>query len=59
MTDAVMSFPGFSPIDNQDLSRSRDGQAERQAIEDAIRALRVIKRDRLNFPGWESGSSGA
>jgi hypothetical protein len=37
----------------QHLSQSQDGQAERQAIEDAIRALRVIKRNRLNFPDWE------
>jgi hypothetical protein len=37
----------------QQLSRTQDGHAERQAIEDAIRALRVIKRDRLNFPDWD------
>jgi hypothetical protein len=42
----------------QQLSRSQDGHAERRAIEDAIRALRVIKRDRLNFPDWESPMSG-
>jgi len=43
----------------QALSDAQDGHAERQAIQDAIRALRVIKRDRLNFPDWESGSRGA
>ena len=42
----------------QQLSRTQDGHAEREAIEDAIRALRVIKRDRLNFPDWESPMSG-
>jgi hypothetical protein len=43
----------------QALSDAQEKQAERQAIQDAIRALRVIKRDRLNFPDWESGSRGA
>jgi hypothetical protein len=43
----------------QALSQSQDGQAEREAIEHAIGALKVIKRDRLNFPDWESGSRGA
>jgi hypothetical protein len=32
----------------------QDEHAEREAIQDAIRALRVIKRDRLGFPDWES-----
>ena len=43
----------------QQLSRTQDAHAERQEIEDAIRALRVIKRDRLNFPDWESRMSGS
>jgi hypothetical protein len=43
----------------QDLSDAQEGQAERQAIQDAIRALRVIKRDKLNFPDWEANSRGA
>ena len=43
----------------QQLSQSQDGQAERKAIQDAINALRFIKRDRLAFPDWESSSSGA
>jgi hypothetical protein len=42
----------------QALSESQGGQAERRAIEDAIRALGVIKRDSLNFPDWESGLRG-
>jgi hypothetical protein len=37
----------------QAVSNSTDSQAERQAIEDALAALRVLKRDRLNFPDWE------
>ena len=40
----------------QQLSQSQDEQGERQAIEDAIRALRVIERDRLGFPDWDSDS---
>jgi hypothetical protein len=43
----------------QQLNRSQDGHVEREAIEDAIRALRVIKRYRLNFPDWESAMSGS
>lgn len=31
---------------------SRD--AEQQAIADALRALRVLKRDKLQFPDWEA-----
>jgi hypothetical protein len=38
------------------LSTSQDGQAERQLIQGAISTLKVIKRDSLNFPGWEQGS---
>jgi hypothetical protein len=43
----------------QQLSQSQDGQAERKAIQDAVNALRLIKRDRLAFPDWESSSSRA
>jgi hypothetical protein len=43
----------------QQLSGTQDGHAERDAIEDALRALRVIKRDMLNFPDWESGLNGS
>jgi hypothetical protein len=41
----------------QRLSQSQNRLAERQTIEDAIKVLKVIKRDRLGFPDWESGSS--
>jgi hypothetical protein len=37
----------------QSISHSPDNDAERQAIEDAIAGLRVLKRDRLNFPDWK------
>jgi hypothetical protein len=37
----------------QAISQSSDHQAERQAIEDALAALRVLKRENLGFPDWE------
>ena len=32
---------------------SPEHAAERQAMEDALNALRVLKRNKLNFPDWE------
>jgi hypothetical protein len=37
----------------QQLNQSQDGQAERQVIQGAISALKILKRDSLNFPDWE------
>ena len=37
----------------QALSQSPANQAERQAIDDALAALRVLKRENLGFPDWE------
>jgi hypothetical protein len=37
----------------QAISHHPDGHAERQAIEDALASLRVLKRDDLGFPDWE------
>jgi hypothetical protein len=37
----------------QKISGKSDHQTERQAIEDALSALRVLKRDKLGFPDWE------
>ena len=39
----------------QQLAGTADSEAERQAIEDAISALRVLKREKLNYPDWKSG----
>jgi hypothetical protein len=39
-------------------SEGADHKAEQQAIADALSALRVLKRDKLNFPDWESKSRG-
>jgi hypothetical protein len=40
----------------QHLSESQDGGAEREFIQGAICALKIVKRDSLNFPDWESDS---
>jgi hypothetical protein len=37
----------------QAISQSVDHRAEYQPIEDALGALRVLKRDSLGFPDWE------
>ena len=37
----------------QAISQSPENQAERQAIEDALAGLRVLKRESLDFPDWE------
>ena len=37
----------------QSLTGKADHHAERQAIEDALNALRVLKREALDFPDWE------
>jgi hypothetical protein len=37
----------------QELVHSPDGVAEQQAIEDALSGLRILQRDKLNFPEWE------
>jgi len=36
----------------QTISQSSDHRAEHQAIEDALAALRVLKRENLGFPDW-------
>jgi hypothetical protein len=37
----------------QDLAYSSNSHAERQAIEDAVASLRVLKQEILAFPDWE------
>jgi len=36
----------------QQISQGSDHLAERQAIEDAVAGLRILKRDSLGFPDW-------
>ena len=43
----------------QAISHDPDHVAERQAIEDALTSLRVLKRDVLRFPDWEKKSHAA
>jgi hypothetical protein len=35
-------------------SESADHNAERRAIADALTTLRLLKRDKLNFPDWKT-----
>jgi hypothetical protein len=37
----------------QQLSNAPDGQVERDALNDALRVLRIIKADKLDFPDWK------
>ena len=37
----------------QQISHNSEHSAERQAIENAVKNLRVLKRDALGFPDWE------
>lgn len=37
----------------QAISQSPDHNVERQAIEDALANLRVLKREKLDYPDWE------
>ena len=37
----------------QTISADSDHQGERLAIADALNALRVLKRDALNYPDWK------
>jgi hypothetical protein len=37
----------------QAISQGSNHTVERQAIEDALASLRVLKRDNLGFPDWE------
>jgi hypothetical protein len=43
----------------QVLAGKSSATAGRQAIKDAVAALRVMKRDRLALPDWESRSGGS
>jgi hypothetical protein len=35
------------------LESSKDGSAERQAITTGLNILRIVKRERLDFPDWK------
>ena len=35
------------------LNTQNDGRVELEALNDALSILRIIKRDKLNFPDWK------
>jgi hypothetical protein len=37
----------------QALANSSDGHAERQAVEDAMHALRFLQTEKLGYPDWK------
>ena len=37
----------------EQLNQGRNDHGERDAIFDALRILRIIKRDKLGFPDWQ------
>jgi hypothetical protein len=37
----------------QTISQAPDHEAERDAIQDALASLRIVKRECLGFPDWE------
>ena len=37
----------------QQLGEGSDGRSELQAINDAMSVLRIIKRDKLDYPDWK------
>lgn len=41
----------------QELESMSNGHDERAAIEDALRGLRVLQRQRLDYPPWEQSYS--
>ena len=38
------------------LQTSSDGHIERQAIQDALKALRVLQTKKLDYPAWEQSA---
>jgi hypothetical protein len=36
----------------QQLRQESDGRGELKAIDDAVALLRIVKRDKLDFPDW-------
>jgi hypothetical protein len=57
-TDNTKLFPKLNEAEAaifnrlQALSTAKNCQEERTALDDAIRSLRVLKRDQLGFPDW-------
>ena len=50
LPDMVRAAESAIILRQQALANTPDGQAERQDIDDALHALRVIQREKLDFP---------
>jgi hypothetical protein len=53
LQDRVLAAEAVIYLRLQALIYSSDGHAERQAIDDAMHALRLIKTEKLNYPDWQ------
>jgi hypothetical protein len=53
LPERVKSAEAAIFLRQQALLHSSDGHAERQAIADAMRALRVIQTEKLGYPDWK------
>ena len=42
----------------QAITTTEDHETEKQAIEDAVAVLRILKTEALDFPGWDDGACG-
>ena len=43
----------------QELQHGASGHREKEAINDALSTLRIIKRDKLGYPDWKSDGDGS
>jgi hypothetical protein len=51
--EKVQKFETAIFIRLQQLASSKDHHAERQAIDDALSTIRVLKKERLSHPDWK------
>jgi hypothetical protein len=59
LTERVVAAEATIYTRFQQISQNSPHDAERQAIADALAALRVLKRDELGFPDWERNNYAA
>ena len=53
LTDRVTDAENAIFRRRQSIAQDGNHHAERKAMEDALSALRVLKREQLDFPDWE------
>ena len=51
--DKIQKFETVVFVRLQELASSSDHHEERQAIEDALATVRVLKKDKLAHPDWK------